>query len=39
MNHGIPLDVVKNARKAARGFFELHVEGKLKRAQEEGKRD
>ncbi|GLJ43952.1 hypothetical protein SUGI_0916260 [Cryptomeria japonica] len=39
VNHGIHLDVVENARKAARGFFELPVEEKLKWAREEGKTD
>ncbi|GLJ45138.1 hypothetical protein SUGI_0950240 [Cryptomeria japonica] len=39
VNHSIPLDVVENARKAARGFFELPVEEKLKWARDEGKTD
>ena len=39
MNHGIPLDEVENARKIARGFFELPIEDKLKHGKEEGKRD
>ena len=39
VNHGIPLDVDENARKEARGFFELPIEDKLKYGGEEGKRD
>ncbi|KAH9330214.1 hypothetical protein KI387_002322 [Taxus chinensis] len=39
VNHGIAADVVENARKVARAFFELPVEEKMKWAREEGKRD
>uniref|UniRef100_A0A0C9QXY6 TSA: Wollemia nobilis Ref_Wollemi_Transcript_492_1203 transcribed RNA sequence n=1 Tax=Wollemia nobilis TaxID=56998 RepID=A0A0C9QXY6_9CONI len=39
VNHGIPVNVVENARRVARQFFELPVEEKMKWARDEGKND